>query len=164
MPWRSCRTVCAPRPCECPAAPSVWSWDSRLNGSGSPWPSRKHAACCTPREMRRMALAMSVSLGPLICRRRPSLSMIAVPANSTPRIRAWAGLSIGSKNSSVTLPFELIGEQLIELHRFPHHRVVEERHMHRLFQPLEHLLRLARTASTARSSSCRRARERRTER
>ena len=32
--------------------------------------------------------------------------MIAVPANSTPRIRACAGLSIGSNSSSVTLPFD----------------------------------------------------------
>ena len=43
---------------------------------------------CTLCDTRKMPLAMSVSVGPLTIRRRLPLSMIAVPANSTPRRRA----------------------------------------------------------------------------
>ena len=65
--------------------------------------------CVAPREMRRMPLAMSVSLGPFTWSLRPSLSSTAVPANCTPIIRACAGLAIGSKNWTLILSvFEAI--------------------------------------------------------
>ena len=97
--------------------------------------------------------------GPLICSRRPSLSMIEVPANSTPAHPGLGRIEHRIEKLERDLAVRVVGEQLIELDRFAHHRVVEERHVHRLFQPLEHLLGLARTANTARPSSCRRARE-----
>ena len=83
--------------------------------------------------------------------RRPSLSMIEVPANSTPRIRAWAGLSIGSIELEGDLAVELRGDQLIELDRLAHHRVVEEDDVHRLLEPLQHRAWSGWTASTRRS-------------
>ena len=85
---------------------------------------------------------MSVSLGPLICRRRPSLSMIDGAGEFHPSHPGLGRIEHRIEKFERDLAVRVGGEQLIELDRFAHHGIVEERYMHRLFQPLEHLLGL----------------------